>query len=119
MEATLHSTTHFPHELYREIARHLHQRRDKDTLLSLALVNSAWRQESQRMLFSSLSNDCVVLVDSQRTHLLFLESIVAHPDRLGPYVNLYAQDGLAIDPDSASQCSVYIYTSSRITYDLI
>ncbi|KAF5322878.1 hypothetical protein D9619_000045 [Psilocybe cf. subviscida] len=66
-------------------------RQDKDALLSLALVDKVWRHESQRILFSSFSDDWDVGSNPTLTRILFLESIVAHPHRLGRYVNLYAQ----------------------------
>ncbi|KAF5322876.1 hypothetical protein D9619_000047 [Psilocybe cf. subviscida] len=95
MASMTRPTVNIPNELYREIAKNLHQRRDKASLLSLALVSSVWRHESQRVLFSSLSNDWNSKKSTRRTHILFLESILAHPDRLGPCVHLYAQNGLA------------------------
>lgn len=99
MVDTTRRSLYFPNELYREIARNLHQRKDKNTLLSLALVNSVWRHEGQRVLFDSLSNDWYVgRLNHIKTHILFLESILAHPDRLGPCVHLYAQEGYAVNP---------------------
>lgn len=92
----------FPNELYRGIARHLHQRRDKGTLLSLSLVNQVWRHESQRVLFSSLSNDWYIGPKFGATHILFLEAIIAQPTRLGSYVYLYGQTDLAVNRESAS-----------------
>ncbi|KAF5322872.1 hypothetical protein D9619_000042 [Psilocybe cf. subviscida] len=103
MSVTTHPKPHFPDELYREIARNLHQRQDKDALLSLALVNKVWRHESQRVLFSSLSDDWDFGSNPTLTHILFLESIVAHPDRLGRYVNLYAQNYGIGDPGASEK----------------
>lgn len=99
---SIRRSPHFPNELYREIARNLHQRRDKDTLLSLALVSRVWRHEGQRVLFSSLSNDWYSGLNTTTTHVLFLQSILAHPNRLGPYVHLYAQERHAVNPASES-----------------
>lgn len=85
-----------PCELYREIVWNFQDVSDRPHLLALALVNSAWREESQRMLFRSmcdvydepysrLRRDCVAI------HSRFLQTILAYPTRLSQLVRSYAQ----------------------------
>ena len=86
-----------PLELYSEIAAHFPHPSDRPVLRSLALVNSTWRDESQRVLFRGLVDgfgDAFIfpsIMGAMYTHILFLEAILANPIRLGPFVRSYAQ----------------------------
>ncbi|KAF5309382.1 hypothetical protein D9619_012485 [Psilocybe cf. subviscida] len=95
------SAQRLPSELYREIAANLHDPSNRPALLSLSLVNTTWRTESQRVLFRSLcdkyKSDDKWWREKKRlrdTHVGFLRAIVAHPTRLGSFVRSYAQIGL-------------------------
>ncbi|KAF5322874.1 hypothetical protein D9619_000041 [Psilocybe cf. subviscida] len=98
------STSLIPQELYREIASALYHPDNRSTLVSLALVSTAWRHESQRILFKSPGDDWFQTREMQehmrrREHVRFLEAILEQPDRLGAYVHSYDQLGLAFDPE--------------------
>jgi hypothetical protein len=97
------STLQFPVELFRVVAENLQRPNEKETLRSLALVNTVWRHESQRILFRSLRDNWhkdrtrEAHVAGMLMHTRFLETILDHPNRLGAYVQSYSQDGLAVD----------------------
>lgn len=95
------SAQRLPSELYREIAANLHDASDRPVLMSLSLVNTTWRAESQGVLFRSLCNKFKsddkwwrARKRLRDTHILFLRAIVAQPTRLGSFVRSYAQLGL-------------------------
>ncbi|KAF5320681.1 hypothetical protein D9619_000028 [Psilocybe cf. subviscida] len=87
---------HLPRELYGEIVAYFHHRTDKQTLCDLALVSPALRTESQRVLFRRMSDNWPLGGSKDRDacelrHKAFLLAIVTNPERLGPYVQVYAQ----------------------------
>lgn len=107
-----------PCELYREIAMNLQEPFDRPHLIALALVNTAWRKESQRILFGMMCDGsdkpsywarfgCIAM------HMRFLETILAYPQRLGPLVRSYAQIYL-VDIDHSKQNSSYILNRSKV-----
>lgn len=93
-----------PNEIYTEIVYHLHYRRDRHLLRSLALVSQALRHASQRKLFSNVDGEGhdIWRIDERvvKTHTLFLQAVIDRPHRLGSYVLSYTQDKLARDPKS-------------------
>jgi hypothetical protein len=101
------SAVDLPTELYRHIAENLYRPSDRPALLSVALVNTVWREESQRILFRDVWDGYDDDIDAIRrkqldTHMLFLQAICTHPDRLGPYVRSYRQVRLAWDPERSN-----------------
>ncbi|KAF5320914.1 hypothetical protein D9619_000032 [Psilocybe cf. subviscida] len=87
---------HLPRELYGEITAYFDHRTDKRTLCDLALVSPVLRAESQRVLFRRMTDNWPLHLDKQREacelkHKAFLLAIVTNPERLGPYVQAYAQ----------------------------
>lgn len=94
-----------PKELYRDIVVHLHHPEHRLTVLSLAMVNTTWRHESQRVLFriidvnwlsrpmQELDRDIHV-----RAHIHFLDIVLEDPTRLGAYVYSYEQKYAALEP---------------------
>lgn len=96
------STLNLPPELYRDITENLCNVSDRPTLVSLALVDTAWRQESQRVLFRTVYDGGYQIPRDpnherkhRETHIQFLRAILNHPKCLGPYVRSYAQIDLA------------------------
>ncbi|KAF5320686.1 hypothetical protein D9619_000023 [Psilocybe cf. subviscida] len=87
---------HLPRELYGEIVACFNLRTDKQTLCDLALVCPALRAESQRVLFRHMTDNWPLYESEERdacelNHKAFLLAIVTNPERLGPYVQVYAQ----------------------------
>ncbi|KAF5320688.1 hypothetical protein D9619_000025 [Psilocybe cf. subviscida] len=87
---------HLPRELYGEIIAYFNHRKDKQTLCDLALVSRALRAESQRVLFRRMTHkwplhEYMDTNASKLRHKAFLLAIVSNPERLGPYVQVYAQ----------------------------
>ena len=104
-------TPHIPNELYSEIVGHLFHPDHRLTLVSLALVNTTWRHESQRMLFRSPGADWLCTRElahdmKAQAHKQFLEIVLEQPTRLGAYVYSYEQESVAVDP--AERASQYI-----------
>ncbi|KAF5320689.1 hypothetical protein D9619_000026 [Psilocybe cf. subviscida] len=85
-----------PRELYGEIVAYFHHQTNKQTLCDLALVSPVLRAESQRVLFRRMTENWP-LYDSETKdacelrHKAFLLAIMTNPERLGPYVQVYAQ----------------------------
>lgn len=103
-------------ELYREIAENLDHFKDRSTLLSLALVDRTWRDESQRQMYRNVADvdeKGHSHVRSFKTHTLFLQSILASAV-LGSYVRAYCQSDIAVDPDGkALLIQLYMRTHSQ------
>ncbi|KAF5321336.1 hypothetical protein D9619_000012 [Psilocybe cf. subviscida] len=96
-----------PPELYREIATNLRAPTHRSELLSLSLVSKFWSNESQRILFRRFCHLGHTDTDEEserdrKVHIQFLRTILEHPQRLGRYVESYAQCGLACDRQSVS-----------------
>lgn len=97
----IQDTPNIPAELYREIVEKLDYLDDRSTLLSLAVVDRAWGDESRRVMYRGLVDHAEKSNDHQRTmrtHTLFLKSVISTP-LLALYVQIYYQDQLSIDPD--------------------
>lgn len=98
------TSPHLPIELYAEILNGLHHYRDRTTLVSAALVSTEWRKQSQRILFSRMTdnyygNEWEAHKDNLVSrHMGFLQTIAEHPGRFGPLVHSYSQSGLAFNP---------------------
>ena len=94
-------TPNIPNELYREIAWHLHRPEHRLSLLALALVSTAWRHESQRLLFRIIDTNwirCEGILQKIQAHRHFLEIVLEHPTRLGSYVHSYEQKFVTAEP---------------------
>lgn len=95
-----------PFELHAEILRNLHHYRDRPTLLSTALVNKEWSKESQRILFSKMTDHWYGNTERRENvvfprHRKFLRTVAEHPRRLGPLVRSYAQHALAYNLEAS------------------
>lgn len=91
-----------PNELHQEIVAHMDPKRDRRTLLNLALCSHSFRTESQRLLFmnTALVHDFHKYDRGPlpvRVHTKFLRAIIKSQERLALYVQWYIQHSVALE----------------------